>query len=179
MFTRTSVILERKVWYQQYQHARVWFIYAKCDFDTHTCQKHTLRVEITLVCDVHTYTVMNSRTSVISESKVWFQHARVWFIYVESDFSTQSVTSTRRVWFLHAECDCHTHRVWFLHAECNCYTQSVISKRSVIFTRTNMITTLTNVISTRTNVIYTRRVRCWHVWVWLCIHALFGDTSNG
>jgi hypothetical protein len=69
----------------------VWFVHAECgvdtyecgydtqesDYDTHTCQNHTLRVEITLVCDVHTHTVMNTRTSVISEIKVRFQHARV------------------------------------------------------------------------------------------------------
>jgi hypothetical protein len=138
MNTRTSVISERKVWFQ---HALVWFIYVECDFytqsgkkllrhlqlrfqhaqewllhaecdddtyecdddnhekdyDTYTCQTRTMRVEITLLCDVHTYTVMNTRTSVISERKLWFQHARVWFIYVECDFHTQSVISTRRV----------------------------------------------------------------------------------
>jgi hypothetical protein len=33
---------------------------------THTCKDHTLRVEITLVCDVHTHTVINTRTSVIT-----------------------------------------------------------------------------------------------------------------
>jgi hypothetical protein len=40
------------------------------DYNTHTCQNHTLRAEITLLCDVHTHTVMNTRTSVISERKV-------------------------------------------------------------------------------------------------------------
>jgi hypothetical protein len=42
----------------------------KSDYDTHTCQNHTLRVEITLVCDAHTHTVMNTRTSVTFERKV-------------------------------------------------------------------------------------------------------------
>jgi hypothetical protein len=151
MFTRTTVILERKVWYQHahlcvskshcvwklhsawinhtlrvktticvnkshscvlkshftfgnysracvYHSMRVnitqeWFIHPECDvdtyecdydthendydthesdYDTYTCQKPTLRVEITLLCDVHTHSVMNTRTSVISERKVWF-----------------------------------------------------------------------------------------------------------
>jgi predicted nuclease of restriction endonuclease-like RecB superfamily len=82
------------------QHAKEWFLHAKCDvdtyecdydthesdydthesdydthesdYDTYSCQKHTLRVEITLLCDVHTHTVMNTRTGVISERKVWF-----------------------------------------------------------------------------------------------------------
>jgi hypothetical protein len=34
------------------------------------CGNHTLRVEITLLCDVHTHTVMNTRTNVISERKM-------------------------------------------------------------------------------------------------------------
>jgi hypothetical protein len=100
--------------------------------DTHTCQNHTLRVEITLVCDVHTHTVMNTRTSVIYERKVWFQHARVWFIYLECNFYTQSVIATRRVWFPNAVWFWHAQmwlrhlqlwfqqaQNWFLHAECD------------------------------------------------------------
>jgi hypothetical protein len=72
---------------------------------------------------------MNTRTSVISERKVWFQQARVWFIYVGCDFHTQSVISIRRVWLQHAECDFYTQsviatrRVWFVHAKCNFQTQ--------------------------------------------------------
>jgi hypothetical protein len=42
---------------------------------------------------------------------------------------------------------------------------SVISKRSVILTRTNVITTLTTVILTHTKVITTRRVWWWHIYV--------------
>jgi hypothetical protein len=30
------------------------------DYDTHTCQIHTLRVEITIECDAHTHPVMNT-----------------------------------------------------------------------------------------------------------------------
>jgi hypothetical protein len=61
-----------------------------CEFNTHKSHKYTqsvmltrmsvimrlirvktsLRVEITVVCDVHTHTVMNTRTSVISKRKV-------------------------------------------------------------------------------------------------------------
>jgi hypothetical protein len=48
-----------------------------------------------------THTVMNTRTSVISERKVWFPHA-------ECDLYTQSVIATRRGWFLHTECDFQT-----------------------------------------------------------------------
>jgi hypothetical protein len=124
--TRTSVIYTRRVRFDTYE----------CDYDTHESD--------VFLCDVYTHTVMNTRTSVISERKVWFQHARVWFIYVGCDFHTLSVISTRRVWLPHAECDF--------------YTQSVISIRSVILTRTNVITTLTTVISTRTRVIFKRRV---------------------
>jgi hypothetical protein len=83
-------------------HTKEWFLHAECDvdtlecdydthesdYDTYTCQNHTLHVEITLLCDVHTHTEMNTRTNVISERKVWFQHARVWFIYVECDLYT-------------------------------------------------------------------------------------------
>jgi hypothetical protein len=67
------------------------------DYDTCTSQNHNPPVEITLLCEFHTHTVMNKRTNVISERKVWLQHARVWFIYVQLDFHTQSVISTHRV----------------------------------------------------------------------------------
>jgi hypothetical protein len=67
IFTRTSVVLQ----------AECDVDTCECDYDTqesendtHTCQNHTLRVEITLVCGVHTYTVINTRTSVISEREV-------------------------------------------------------------------------------------------------------------
>jgi hypothetical protein len=74
------VVLGHKIWFQ---HARVWFIHAECDvdtyecdydtqesdYDTHTCQNHTLCVEITLVCDFHTHSVINTRTSVILNAK--------------------------------------------------------------------------------------------------------------
>jgi hypothetical protein len=94
-----------------FQHAQGWFLHAEsnvdtyeCGYDTHesnndtyTCLNHSLRVEKTLLWDFHTHTVKNSRTNVISERKVWFEHAWVWCIYVECDFHTQSVISTRRV----------------------------------------------------------------------------------
>jgi hypothetical protein len=99
------------------------------------CQNHILRVEITLLCDFYTPTVMNTRRSVFSECKMWFQHARAWFIYVLSYFYTQSVIHTRRVWFIHVGCNFHTlcdvktqmllrlwfkhAQEWFLHAECD------------------------------------------------------------
>jgi hypothetical protein len=65
-------------------HTKEGFLHAECDVDTYecdydthendyntyTCQNRTLRVEITLLCDVHTHTVMNTRTSVISKRKV-------------------------------------------------------------------------------------------------------------
>jgi hypothetical protein len=48
-----------------------------CDYDTHesdydsyNCQNHTLRVEITPLCDVYTHIVINTRTNVISARKV-------------------------------------------------------------------------------------------------------------
>jgi hypothetical protein len=100
----------------------MWFIHAECDVDTyecnydtqesyndtHTCQNHTLRVEITLVCDVHTHTVMNTRTSVIYLRRVWSPHAECDF-YTQSNFHSQSAISTRRVWLPNA--------VWFWHAQ--------------------------------------------------------------
>jgi hypothetical protein len=81
-------------------------------------------------CDEHI------RFSVIYESKVWFQHARV-------------VISIRRVWFLHEECNFHTqydvetqkfdddtHNCDFNTHKSDYYTQSVILTRmSVISTR--------------------------------------------
>jgi hypothetical protein len=119
------------------------------------CQNHTLRVEITLVCDVHTHTMMNTRTRVISERKVWFQHARVWFIYVECELYTQSVIATRRVWFLHAECnfqtqcDFDTHKCDDETYNCDCNTHnSDYYTQSVILTHKIVIMTLTKVIMT-------------------------------
>jgi hypothetical protein len=141
MATRTSVISERKVWFQQ---TRVWytqssisarrvrFLHAECNCETHTHNYDTHN------CDVHTHSVMVTRTCVISEHKVWFQQTRV-VIY--------------------------TCRVRFPHAERYFYAQSVIAARSVILTRTNVIATLTTVIWTRTRVISTRKVWFWHVWV--------------
>jgi hypothetical protein len=97
---------QAKMWLRHlqmwFQHAQEWFLHAECDVDTYefdyvtqkidydtcTCQNHTLSVEITLLCDFHTHCVMNTRTNVISELKEWFQHARVWFIYVECDLYT-------------------------------------------------------------------------------------------
>jgi hypothetical protein len=73
--------------------------------DTHLRHTNptTLRVESTrdfllcnthrIVCDVHMHTVMTTRTSVISERKLLFQH--VCFIYAECNFHTQSVILTR------------------------------------------------------------------------------------
>jgi hypothetical protein len=63
------------------------------------------------------------RTSVISERKVWFQHARVWFIYAKCGFHTQSVIFKRRVQFLHAvwcwnaQIRLRCSRLWFQHAQ--------------------------------------------------------------
>jgi hypothetical protein len=158
------------------QHAQEWFLHAECDvetyecvYDTHkrdyntyTCHNHTLRVEITLLCDVHTNTVMNTRTNIISERKVWFQYARVWFIYVEWDCSTQSAIFTRSVWFLHAECNFQTQCDFDTH-KCdndtyNCdfnkhksvfHMQSAISTRRVWFLHAQCSLYTQSVISTR------------------------------
>jgi hypothetical protein len=60
--------------------------------------KTTLCVQKSLLCVIFTRILWNyTRTSVISERKVWYQPAQVWFIYVECDFHTQSVISERRV----------------------------------------------------------------------------------
>jgi hypothetical protein len=158
-FWTQSVISTRRVWLRHsqlwFKHAQEWLLYAECDvaknecdYDTHESDYDTLRVEITLVCDVHTHTVMNTRTSINSERKEWFQHARVWFTYVEWDFYTHSVISTRRVWFLHAECDFCTQSV--------ISTRSVMCKsdfytQSVILTHMDVITTRTSVICTHTS----------------------------
>jgi hypothetical protein len=106
--TRKWVYLHAKMWLRHlqlwFQNAQEWFLHAECgvdtyecdydphesDYDIHTCQNHTLRVEITLVCDVYMHAVMNTRTSVIYERKVWF-------IYVECNFYMQSLIRTRRV----------------------------------------------------------------------------------
>jgi hypothetical protein len=52
MVTRTSVILERKVWYQ---HAWVCFIHAECDADTYECDYDTHESDYdTHKCDLYT-----------------------------------------------------------------------------------------------------------------------------
>jgi hypothetical protein len=109
------VLFPHAVWFWHAQmslrHLQLWFLHAECDvdthecdydthdcdYDTHTCQNHTLCVEIILVYDVHMHSVMDTRTSVISERKMWLKHGRVWFIYVECDFHTQGAISTHRV----------------------------------------------------------------------------------
>jgi hypothetical protein len=97
---RTRVIYIRRVWFIQavcnFYTRIVWFPYTDCDFYTQV---------------------------LISERKVWFQHAQVWFIHTGCDFNTQRdfethkcdnvltpvistrtrVISTRRVQFLHVE----------------------------------------------------------------------------
>jgi hypothetical protein len=118
-FYTQNVISTRKVWFLHAEcnfHPQCDVEMHLCNFDAYDCDfnthesdiytqsviltrmsvimtlirvKTTLRVEITLVCDVHTHTVMNTRTSVISEHKVWFQHAQLWFIYyAKYDFHT-------------------------------------------------------------------------------------------
>jgi hypothetical protein len=79
-----------------------------------------------LWCKVYTHSVMFTRTSVFSERKVWFQHAKC-------DFYTQSVIYLCRVWFLYARMWLQHARVWFqhaqewfLHAKCNFHPQSEI-----------------------------------------------------
>jgi hypothetical protein len=145
-----------------------WWITLNMSIQRNLVQCSTLiRVKTTLMCDVYTHTVMNTRTSVISTHKVGFPHAKC-------DFNTQTVMLTRisvimtltklimtliRVKtslcvYKSLLCVINTRtsviserKVWFQiervrfpHAECDFYTQSLIS---------------------------TRRVWCWHVWVWL------------
>jgi hypothetical protein len=78
-------------------------------------------------CSYATHSVLITRTSVVSERKVWFQHARVWFIHAEFDFNTkkcdfytQSAISKRRVRFLPTECNFHTHSVMFTCMDVGC-----------------------------------------------------------
>jgi hypothetical protein len=96
------------------------------------CRSHFL-------CDVHTLTVMNTRTSLISERKVWFQYARVWFTYVECNFHTQYDVETHKFDYDTRDCDYNTHKS-------DIYSQSVILTRmSVIIPFVSVIITLIRV----------------------------------
>jgi hypothetical protein len=147
MFTRMTIISERKVWFQHVGECnfrtqcdfdthkcdnnththKSWFLHAECDvdtyeydYDTHTCQNHTLHVEITLVSDVHTHTVISTRTSVI-----------------------------------------YIHRVWFLHAGCNFHTQCDVETQKCDYDTHDCD------FNNPSRVISTRRVWFWNIWVWL------------
>jgi hypothetical protein len=106
--TRKRVISTRRVWcwdvWAWLWHSRKWL--------RHLYVNHTLRVEITLLCDVHTHTVMNTRMNVIFTRSVWFLHAecnfRVILTRINVITALKIVISTLRVWFLHAECNFHT-----------------------------------------------------------------------
>jgi hypothetical protein len=126
---------------------------------------------------------MVTRSSVISERKVWFPHAE-WDFYTQSVIATRCVILSRtnviatliqlwfqhaQVWFLHVQCDFYMqsvifiYRKWVIHAECNFHRQCDYDAhdrdfytQSVILTRISLIMTLTSVIMTRASVIYTR-----------------------
>jgi hypothetical protein len=93
-------------------HAQEWFLHAERDVDTYkwwhsrkwlwhsyVVKPHSACRNHSCVCDVHTRTVMNTRTSVISERNLCISTRWVWFIYAECDFHTQSVISTHRVFW--------------------------------------------------------------------------------
>jgi hypothetical protein len=117
MFTRIEWWSHARVWFLHADcnfQTQCDFDTHKCDNDTNNCEINTHKsdnytqsvmltrmsvimtltkvittlIRATLLCDVHTHTMINTRMNVISERKVWFQHARVWFIYVECDLYT-------------------------------------------------------------------------------------------
>jgi hypothetical protein len=126
-------------------------------------------------CDVHSHSVMVTRTSVISARKVWFLHAecylhaKVWFLNVKCDYYIQSVISTCRVLFPHAVWFWNVRlwlrhvRVWFqhvrvvfLHKKCYFLTQSVVSTRRVWFLQAKCDFYTQSVISIHMIMILTR-----------------------
>jgi hypothetical protein len=114
--TYTRLISTRRVWCW---HVWVWL------WHSYVLKPHS-------VYDVNPYTVMNTRTSVISERKVWFQDfnthqcdlyiCRVRFPQVECNFYTQSDIKTNRCDYDTHDCDFNTHKN-------DSYTQSVILTR--------------------------------------------------
>jgi hypothetical protein len=113
---------------------------------------------------VHTHSVMFTRT-------LWFQHARVWFIYLECDFYTQSVISTRKVWFLHKECNFHTHSdVETQKCDNDTHDCDFNTHKSDFYTQSVMLT--------RMSVILHSRKKLWnHSSVW-CSHTHCDDTRT-
>jgi hypothetical protein len=120
--------------------------------------------------------VIFTRTSVISERKVWFLYERMWFrhavlfIYVVCDFLYAECNFHTQCEFEY-ECDYSTH-VWFQHAqECDFHTHA-----SVILTRMRVNMALTSMITTRPSVIHTQRVQFLHA-VWFLQALMWLRTS--
>jgi hypothetical protein len=103
MFTSTSVISERKKWFQYakcFVLDRGWFLHAKSnfytqyEFDSNKCDYNKYE------CDFNTH---------------------------KSDFYLQNIISTHRVWFYTHECNFDTFACENDTHECDLYTTSAIS----------------------------------------------------
>jgi hypothetical protein len=137
------VISTRRVWcwlvWVWLWHSRKWLRHL------YVFKNHTMRVEITLLCDVHTHECNFWTQSVISTRTNVIYIRRVWFFKTECNFQTQCDFNTHKYDYDTHNCDFHTQsvistrKVWFLHAECHFYTQSVISTCSMMLKCTNLI----------------------------------------
>jgi hypothetical protein len=123
-FPHKSVFWHLRLWLG---HARVWFIHAECNFNTHS-RIFTRRVWFytqskfdTYACekDTHEYDIYTLR--------VWFLHAECNFYTQcdfdkhQGDFNTHECDFNTQCVILHAECGFHSHKSSFDTYACNLY----------------------------------------------------------
>jgi hypothetical protein len=140
--TRTTMIYTRRL---RCWHVWVW-LWHESDYDT---QNHTMRVEITLVCDVYSHNVMHTCTSVIFWNQSVIFARSVWFLPAEWNYTQKCDNDTYNCDKNTQKCNNDTYNCDLKTHKSDLYTQSVkLTRMSVIMTLTKVIKILIRVKTT-------------------------------